>query len=288
MTAELAPTPLVESAPAIQVPDPEEKPVTKRKPNPQGKVFVVEYHHIGKGEDAYFRTPELFRGDLERLYKMGFRPCTASDYLAGRFDMAPGATPVIITFDDSNEDQFRLLPDGSVDPKCGIGVWQAFAAKHPDFPVKGTFFVLPNFFGQPKWQKKKFEILQSLGSEVASHTYHHGELRKLTDQKVKEELAQSFDWLKSSFGLQNPYMLCLPYGELPRNKSLLHGFRLDGRKYHLSAVFLVGAEPSPVPGSPRFNRLRIPRIQARTGPYGLDFWLDLVERKRVTLYVTGE
>src|SRR4051812_1661019 len=60
---------------------PDLKPVTSRKPNPGGRVFIVEYHHIAEGQGTMYRTPKQFRSDLERFYKLGFRPATVSEYL---------------------------------------------------------------------------------------------------------------------------------------------------------------------------------------------------------------
>lgn len=243
-------------------------------------VFVGEWHHIEKGKTTMHRDPKDFRKDLERLYKDGFRPVTATEYLTGKMDLPPGASPVVMTFDDSNPSQFQLKPDGTVDPECGIGIWQAFAQEHPDFPVHGTFYVLPDvMWGQPKMVEGKVKMLKEMGSELANHTMSHPILRKLSDAKATSEITDANARLRK-FGVEGPISLALPFGVSPRNKKLVPGLIEKGE---LSAAFLVGANPAPPPGKIKFAG--VPRIQAYDGPYGLKEWLDKFEKGNVTVYV---
>jgi hypothetical protein len=106
-------------------------------------VLIVEFHRLAKQDARWDRSVEGFRNDLARLYRMGFRPVTLSLYVSGRMELLPGASPVVITFDDSHPSQLRFLPDGQLDPECAVGVWRAFASQHQGFPIRATFFVLP-------------------------------------------------------------------------------------------------------------------------------------------------
>lgn len=248
-------------------------------------MIVGEWHHIAEGKTTMHRSPEAFRKDLERLDKLGFRPVTARDWLAGKMDLAPGASPVVMTFDDANEDQFKLLDDGTVDPKCGVGIWLDYAKTHPDFPVRGTFFVLPSMWSQPKWVAKKLEMLREWGCEVANHTIDHVPLRKQTDARVQQEIGDASLAL-DKLGEKGPYTLAFPLGSTPKNFKLLQqGFDWKGGKIETAASFLVGANPSPPTTAPKFDKYRIPRIQATTSDYGLDYWLDKVEKGSVKVYV---
>ncbi len=115
-----------------------------------------EWHHVEPGRGPMFRTPRQFLADLARLDRMGFRPVTARDWLTGRMCLPKGASPVVMTFDDSFQDQFRLLENGAVD------LWQNFAKKHPEFPVKVTFFAVPTvMWSQPKWTPRKLKLLRA-------------------------------------------------------------------------------------------------------------------------------
>jgi hypothetical protein len=230
------------------------------------------------------RPVEAFRADLERLYKNGFRPVTVSQYLNNKMDLPPGATPVVFTFDDANPTQFKLLEDGSIDPNCGIGVWKAFAEKHPDFPIRATFYVIPGMWGQPSMVDKKIAMLREWGCELGNHTVHHDNLKTLSDERVKEELAGGVD-LCLKHGEKEPISLALPLGVFPRNRELVKGFEYKGKQVKISAAMLVGANPAPAPTSEKFNPYAVPRIQATTGPFGLDYWLDLAEKGSVKLYV---
>lgn len=267
------------SAP-IKVPP---KRVSNRQANPNGSVFIAEYHHIREGKTTMERSPDLMRRDLERLYKLGFRPINITEYLSGDFQLPPGASPVILTFDDAHPTQVAFLPNGELDPNSGLGILKAFSDKHPDFPPKAVFFVLPQLWGQPEKRAKKAELIKSWGGEIANHTITHPNLAKLTDEKVKEELAGSFKLLEPFQGKAE--YLALPLGVSPKNKALLKSFSHQGKTYQMKAVFLVGANPAPPPKSEKFNPTRIPRIQACEGPYGLDYWLDLLEKGQAKPFV---
>ena len=253
--------------------------VSDRKANHDGVVYVAEWHQIREGRNTMFRTGAKFRRDLERLHKMGFRPVTATQYLTGKMDLAPGASPVVMTFDDSPKTQFALLPDGTVDPECAVGIMMAFAKTHPDFPVRATFFVLPDtMFGQPKMLDKKLAMLKEWGCEIANHTVTHRSLRSLSAAAVSKEIADANASLKK-FGQPGPYPMALPMGISPRDRKLLD--RPD-----TSGVFLVGANPAPPPG-PKLAKVktRIPRIQAYDGELSLDYWMDQAVKGNVKLYV---
>lgn len=230
-----------------------------------------------------FRKESEFLSDLQRYDALGMVPVTASEYITNTMKVPTGKHPIVITFDDSNPDQLRLLPDGSVDPKCFFGVWRAFAASHPEFPVKATFFVLPQtMFLQPKMLKQKLAILASNGCEIANHTVTHPFLNRLTDAAVMKEIAEaSFDLKR--IGADPDAPLALPYGLHPKNRKLLAGFEYQGVMIQPRGVFLVGSDPAPLPTSPKFNHLEIPRIEASHREEALDYWLDRAESGKVKL-----
>ena len=256
-------------------------PVSNRPENHQGVTLVGEWHHIAVGRTTMHRSPEEFRDDLARLDKMGFRPVTAKEWLAGTMNLAKGASPVVMTFDDANPDQFQLLEDGTVDPKCGVGIWLAFAKTHPEFPIRATFFVLPTMWGQPKWVAKKLAMLHGWGCEVANHTITHVALRHQTDERVKKEIGDAAIAL-AKLGEKGPFDLAYPLGSTPKNTSLLKGFPYKSGKITVASGFLVGANPSSTPPKDVYH---IPRIQATKGDYGLDYWLDKVAAGKVKPYV---
>lgn len=257
--------------------------VTGRPANTQGDVFVLMYHRVVEKPGPYDRTPANFKKDLETLYEKGFRPITLSQYVSGKFDLAPGASPVVFTFDDSDPSQFRYLENGAIDPDCAVGVWQNFAKEHPDFPVRASFFVLQNGPFRKDGEKKVKQLIE-WGCDVASHTLHHVRLDKISEDEIKNELAGTIDWLQS-LGVKNPGLLSLPYGRSPKDKSVLFSFWLDGKEYKHDAALLVGAGPAPSPNSVKFDAFAVPRIQATEAERGITYWLDKVDQGKVALYV---
>lgn len=198
--------------------------------------------------------------------------------------LAPGASPIIFTFDDSSVSQFRMLDNGEIDPNCAVGIWLEFAKQHPDFPLIATFYIMPDvFFGQPKFIEKKVALLKEWGCEVGNHTVTHRNLSKLSEEEVKKELAGPIDF-GEKHGMRVD-TIALPLGIFPKNRELVKQFSYNGKSYRMRAALLVGAHPAPAPGSPQFNPFRLPRIQAVEGEYGITYWLDRIQRGEVKPYV---
>lgn len=264
--------------------DVEEPRLTKRTGNRLGTVLVLMYHRTGPEEKYMVRTKKNFQADLERLYRLGYRPVTLAEYSSNSMSLPRGASPVVLTFDDSDPSQFKLNSDGSIDSNSFVGIWHEFAKKHPDFPIKGTFFILPNGpFGQKKMAAKKMKMLKEWGSEIGSHTITHSNLSKLTDEQVRKELAESYEYIKQ-LGFE-PTSMALPFGILPKNRDLLKSFSFKGKTYRYWNVCLAGAAPAASPMSPQFNNLRIQRVQAYDGEYGINWWLDYNKKHSTKLYV---
>ncbi len=241
------------------------KRVTNRPGNKMGRVYIAMYHHIRSGRGPMFRTVKQFRADLEFYYKLGFRPVLASEYIANKMPLPPGASPIVMTFDDSNPSQIQLKKDGSVDPKSAVGIWMAFAKEHPDFPVHGTFFSLPDsMWGNPAQKEQKIKILRDLGSEIGNHTVNHPFLNRLSDKRVEYELGRCTEMLED-LGIEPPDLVAVPYGVYPKNSGLLKGFKFHGKKITFAGVFRADGPPARSPEDPQFNKLRIPRMTATKG-----------------------
>lgn len=258
--------------------------LSSRKPDTMGRVLIPEYHNIMRGRGPMYRTPAQLRADLERMWRLGFRPVTVREYVENRMELPRGASPVVMTFDDSSPTQLKLRKDGTVDPQCAVGVMMAFAKAHPDFPAKATFYVLPRFFDQRHFREQKLRLLLDLGCEIASHTMTHPDLARCSDVRVKRELAGAIEFL-TKLGVPGPYSFAAPYGLYPRNRALVAGFTYKGKKYaHASAAFAYyGAARSP--NDARFNRFALDRIVSCPGDEGIDDYLDRARRNRIRLYV---
>ncbi|MBI3945899.1 MAG: polysaccharide deacetylase family protein [Armatimonadetes bacterium] len=254
--AEVA-TPAATAAPAA--------PVSDTPPNELGRVPVLEYHKFAASEGRWTRTPENFRKDLEWLYQNGFRAVSMQDYVTGNINLPRGASPVVFTFDDADEGQFRYLERNGqlvIDPDCALGILEEFNREHPDFGLKATFYVLPYGFGQGKHTKRKFQYIASKGMELGNHSVSHANLKKLSDAKVQEELAGAQKVVQEAVPGYEFFSLALPLGIAPREKPLAVKGSSNGMSYHHRAVLLVGSVPARSPYDKEFNPARIERVQA--------------------------
>lgn len=233
-----------------------------------GAVPILMYHRILPKEGRYDRSIANFNADLERLYRLGYRPVTLSEYVDKKMPIPPGASPVIITFDDSDPTQFEYLSDGTLDPNCAIGIMRAFNKKHPDFAAKAVFFVNPyRLFGKRVTGEPKLRQLQDWGCEIGSHTWKHDNLKKLTDAQVQADFDKTNTYLRS-LGIK-VRTLALPFGVNPKNKSLLKAY---------DAVVLAGAGPARSCNDPKRGLMHLPRVWAYPGVLGIHQWLDELKK----------
>lgn len=263
--------------------------------NELGVVPIIEYHLIGRPEGAWRRTPENFRRDLQFLYDHGYYPVKLQDYVAGKLDVPAGRSPVVLTFDDSSEGQFRAVVVNSQprpDPESAVGIMESFAKKHPDFPATATFFLLPaidknlRLFGQPEFWSWKLNFLVQHGYELGNHTYWHQNLAKATPEQVREQLAKAQAAVNEFVPEYRLRSLSLPYGVWPTVKELAVAGTYQGISYRHNAILLVGAGPAPSPADISFNSLRLPRIQAGDGVLGPAETLLRLEKKQYSRYIS--
>ncbi len=239
-------------------------------PNLQGRALVLEYHRIGETEERWQRTPANFRADMERLLAEGYYPVNLRDLVEDKLSMVPaGKRPIVLTFDDSTEGEFRLLADGTVDPDSAVGILLDIHRQHPaDWPLRATFFVLPDAgnpgqfsFHQPEWGNQKLQMLIDWGMEVGSHTLSHANLSESAPEDVQRELAQSQAALEEALPGYEVVSLSIPYGAYPDSDELLAG-EYEGQAYYYKAAVEVSGGFAPSPHSLNFNPLHIPRVQA--------------------------
>jgi hypothetical protein len=253
------------------------------KPNELGMVMVLEYHRIGETEGNYTRSIKNFKSDLETLYKKGYRVITFRDLMTGKIGVPAGKTPVVLSFDDSTESQFRYVKRGGntvIDPECAVGMLEAFHKKHKDFGFTGLFNYLPAMFDQPEYKKQKVSYLQENGFELGNHTVTHPLLAKLSDEEVQEEIAVPVKNMKSIDPTVKVDILCLPHGSIPRNQALMYKGSYGGTTYQNKWSLLVGSNPFYPDYHYRNPGKMVPRIQVMdyniqsgAGADGSGYWL---------------
>jgi hypothetical protein len=259
------------------------------EPNELGVVPVLMYHQLlPDGGSEYDLTPDEFRAELTRLYQEHYRPITASALVTGKIDLPRGATPVVLTFDDSTASQAALLPDGRIDPASAVGIMLEFARDHPDFRPAGTFYVNRDPFGGDPRAAELARKLVALGFELGNHTFDHARLDELDDAGVQREIVLGNRLIRELVPDAEIRTIALPFGLHPSRAELAVSGSWDGESYRFAGVFLAGAEPSPSPASESFDPGAIPRI--RTDPAdlvnGSSDWLSRLAESPALRYVS--
>lgn len=255
-----------------------------------GQVLVLEYHNFGPHDRRWTRSPAGFMADLTRLYALGFRPMNLGDMVRNQPDSPVGSHPVVLTFDDGDPTQFAWGANDQPDPSSAVGVLLAFHKIHPDWALRGTFFVNDNPFGADSAAKVKYLVQH--GFEIGNHTLDHQDVGKLPVAGIESEIGRLQEKIAGWAPGYQPVSFALPYGALPTNPAqeaaIVNG-HYGAFSWHFRDVVLVGAGPAPSPSDPTFRPFSLPRIQvadpqtASPGdrPFLLDGWLKRLDPSRL-------
>ena len=252
--------------------------------NELGKVPIMMYHGIREktssstgtvggnvDKDGYNRTPDAFREDLEFYYEKGYRMVRLDDYINGIIDTEYGKSPIILTFDDGNEDNIKVtgLDDNGniiIDENSAVGILEAFKKKHPDVSVTATFFVNGGIFNQEEYNDKILHFLIDNGYDVGNHTQTHLDIKKSSSDRVQKEIAYVYDELEKVIPGKYVNIIALPFGspyskENENYKYVLEG-SYDGKSYTTKAALRVGWEPEVSPFDKDFDMTFLKRCRA--------------------------
>lgn len=251
------------------------------QPNEMGEVMIVMYHGLGKKNSAYVRTPESFRQDLETYYEMGFRPVNLSDYVEGNIDTPAGLTPIVLTFDDGNNSNFNLIEENGeliIDPNCALGIILDFNKTHPDWALKGSFFLNGGTpFGQKDHVDYKVNWLVDNGFEVGNHSYGHEDLTEQDGASIQRTLGKNIQEIEARLDGYTVNTLALPFGKRPKDQErydLVTAGSFEGVAYEHKAILLVGWKPEVSVYDKAFNPLAIMRVQSGDGDFQMIHWLE--------------
>lgn len=274
--------------------------LNKVRPNEIGEVPILMIHQIipdsEKPRDLEI-TSSMFRNDMEELYKLGYRPVSLSDYVKDHIDCPAGTSPVVLTFDDAVRGQIDYTPDGRIDPNCAVGILQQMHAEHADWPLKATFFVLPergmtDYFYQPEYSQAKLQWLAQNGFELGNHTVHHlMGMYSWPDARVQKEFADAQAMIDQNVPGYKVDLLALPYGVFPKNKKLVQNGEADGTSYHNICALKAGANPAPSPAMKGFDPFYLPRIEPADngqagGRFMLQYWLNYLKANPMKRYIS--
>lgn len=276
----------------IQEIDPEEFGV-----NEMGQVMVLMYHHIREPEAEWSRTPDNFRKDLKNLYEQGYRPIRLEDYATGNINTEPGKTPVVLTFDDGNQNNFNMIEDDSgewiIDPESAVGILMDFHEKHPDFDPHATFFINGGTpFGQSDWVEYKLNFLVENGMDIGNHTATHLHLGDADAETIQQELGRIVQLVKKYVPGYEVNTFALPFGSRPKENSLwsyLVRGEYEDVNYEHVAVLEVGWDPYHSPHHKDFDGATIRRVRAsetKVDGVGMYDWMDSFDRGSRTRYIS--
>ncbi len=267
--------------------------------NELGKVPIMMYHgiknmkdsetsHTGGNvdKDGYTRTVESFRKDLEFYYENGYRMIKLSDYIKGIIDVPYGYSPIILTFDDGNDNNIKvkgLDSNGNIiiDENSAVGVLESFKKKYPDFNVTAIFFVNNGLFNQPEYNEKILHWLVNNGYEVGNHTKNHDNLSKTTTSSTQESIGYMYDKLDKILGNKYSKIVALPFGspyvKTHENYKYVLSGEYNGNQYETVAALRVGWEPEVSPFNKNFDKTFLKRCRAYDNN-GVDFDIEIVFR----------
>ena len=184
------------------------------------RVPILMYHRIGEAEDRFTIRPSRLRAHIDTLCASGYELQTFGAYARGE-PTRSGAPAAVLTFDDSTEGQFRLLPGGRVDPESAVGVLDAARHAHPSCGVSATFFVnavtergLPAF-EQPGLEGRKLTYLQRHGYEVGAHGFTHRDFARLTPVQASADARALRAWVHEVAPTVRMSSFAYPYGSIP-------------------------------------------------------------------------
>lgn len=230
-------------------------------PNTAGQTPVLAYGDV---------APEVLRDDLAWLLAQGYYPTTVADLAQGQAHGVPaGKKAVVLTFDNSLPNQFKLLEGGRVDPTSAVGVLLDFANEHPaDFPPRATFFVRPDrnsndsVFGTADLASFKLQSLVSWGFEVGVMPQGGVALGDQTDEATQSLLFAAEAALAPLLPDYDITSLALPDGQTPQNPLLLRSGAAGEQPYTFGAAVKPTGGLTQSPFMPDFDPYAIPRLPA--------------------------
>jgi len=265
--------------------------------NENGRIMVVLYHKFADSQtDDWTRSFANFKKDLELLYKNDYYPVNMSEYIDGKMDVPYGKTPVVLTFDDGTASQLSFeRVDGELIPKekTAVAIYKKFHEEHPDFPMKGTFYLTGNsFFGSTGKMSERLEYLVSLGFEIGNQTMNHMPLQNVESaDKVIEEVGGLAKLIDSYLPGYKITSFSIPGGSMTKDfANYVYEGTYDGFHYeNKGVVLLFGSTPARSPIDSELNLKRIPRIRA-AGKSKLDkdfnYWVEYFKEHPEEKYVS--
>ena len=265
--------------------------------NELGRVPIMMYHGIREktknstgtvggnvDKDGYNITPESFKKDLDFYYENGYEMIRLEDYINGKVTAGYGKSPIILTFDDGNEDNIRVtgLDDNGniiIDKNSAVGILEEFKKEHKDVNVTATFFVNGGIFNQSEYNDKILKWMVENGYDIGNHTQTHLDIKKSSSDRVQKEIAYVYDELEKVIPGKYVKIIALPFGS-PYVKShdnfkYVLSSTYNNKTYETEAALRVGWEPEVSCFNKDFDKTFLKRCRAYDNN-GKEFDIDMV------------
>lgn len=201
------------------------------------EVPVLCYHHIreakaGQSESlkSYSVSPSQFAGQMKALKDSGYEtilPDQLYEYLV--HDGTIPAKPVMLTFDDTDEEQFSI---GEAEMK--------------KYGFKGVYFIMTISINRPRYMsKEQLKQLADNGNFVEAHTWDHHMVTKYQGadwdtqlvkpkKKIEEITGKPVNYFAYPFGLWN--QAAIP--EL-KSRGYQMAFTLSGKRDSIEPLYTI-------------------------------------------------
>jgi len=167
------------------------------------EVPILCYHHIrnfssrqSESMKSYSVTPAAFAEQMKTLSDSGYQtvlPDQLYDYLVHGKALPP--KPVMITFDDTDEEQYS------------IG-----AAELKKYGFKGVYFIMTIAINRPRYMSaEQIKALADSGHEIAAHTWDHHMVTKYVGAQWDTQMLQPRAKLQGITGKPVKYF-AYPFG----------------------------------------------------------------------------
>ena len=206
------------------------------------------------------------------------------DYINGKVDVEYGKSPIILTFDDGNEDNIKVtgLDDKGniiIDKNSAVGILEEFKKKHPDANVTATFFVNGGIFNQNEYNEKILKWMVDNGYDIGNHTQTHLDIKKSSSDRVQKEIAYVYDKLEELIPGKYVKIIALPFGspytKTHDNFKYVLSTTYNNKTYDKEAALRVGWEPEVSCFDKDFDKTFLKRCRAYDNN-GKEFDIEMV------------
>lgn len=262
--------------------------------NELGNIPIMMYHGIvnttdnkytggNVDKDGYNRTSQAFRKDLEFYYENNYRMIRLIDYINGDIKTELGYSPIVLTFDDGNQNNFSVIgrnEDGSLkfDPNSAIGILEEFKQEHPDMMVTATFFLNSTLCNQPEYNEEIMKWLVDNNYDIGNHTTTHANFSNISQAKTQEVVGKIYQTFDEIIPDKYVKIVALPYGSPYKKTHSNYPYILEGEyngyKYQTIGALRVGWESEVSPFSQSFDPTFLKRCRAYDNN-GKDFDIEM-------------